>query len=171
MKLYTSKIPVIAREIIQHLTETDQIEVNNREEAELDIESVLKEYLRRDREITERTKDIIEQRGLPYGHFAKTKRLLAEREGHSLGEDAVVWVCSQILETFMQSQFVEEVYATDFELRKEMTGIIRRHTAVDEELDAEVRQRIKNLEEGGAAWEVEYGKVMEQIKRKRGLNK
>jgi hypothetical protein len=32
-----------------------------------------------------------------------------------------------------------------------------------------VRDRIKNLEEGTSAWEVEYAKVLEQIKQKHGL--
>jgi hypothetical protein len=32
-----------------------------------------------------------------------------------------------------------------------------------------VRRRIKNLEEGTQTWELEYAKVMEQIKRKHGL--
>ena len=40
---------------------------------------------------------------------------------------------------------------------------------VDEELDQEVRQRIKNLQEGTAAWDVEYAKVMDQIKTKHGI--
>jgi hypothetical protein len=41
---------------------------------------------------------------------------------------------------------------------------------VDEELDEEVRRRIKNLQEGTSTWEVEYGKVLDQIKRNRGLD-
>jgi hypothetical protein len=40
---------------------------------------------------------------------------------------------------------------------------------VDEEIDQEVRNRIKNLEEGTQAWELEYKRAMEQIKRKHGL--
>ena len=40
---------------------------------------------------------------------------------------------------------------------------------VEEELDAEVRRRIKNLEEGTSTWEVEYQRALEQIKRNRGL--
>jgi hypothetical protein len=40
---------------------------------------------------------------------------------------------------------------------------------VDEELDEEVRRKIKNLEEGTATWEVEYTKVLDQMKRNRGL--
>ena len=64
----------------------------------------------------------------------------------------------------MHSQWVDEVFADDAELRKKMKVIIRRHMLVDEEIDAEVRQRIKNLQEGSTAWDVEYAKVMEQIK-------
>ena len=52
---------------------------------------------------------------------------------------------------------------------EELKVIIRRHMLVDEEIDTEVRQRIKNLQEGSSAWDVEYAKVMDQIKLKRGL--
>lgn len=169
MRLYSTKIPIIAREIIRQLTAAEQIEVNNSDEAELDIQSVLKEYVRRDREVTEETKDILERRGLSHSQFGKVKRQVAERKGHGLGDDGSVWICNQILETFMQSQFVEEVFAADVDLRHAMMDIIRKHTAVDEELDTEVRQRIKNLEEGSAHWDVEYARVMEQLRRNRGF--
>lgn len=169
MRLYGAKIPIIAREIIRQLTAAEQIEVNNSDEAELDIQSVLKEYIRRDREVTEETKDILERRGFSHSQFGKVKRQVAERKGHGLGDEGILWMCNQILETFMQSQFVEEVFATDVELRRAMTEIFRRHTAVDEELDTEVRQRIKNLQEGSAQWDVEYARVMEQLRRNRGL--
>lgn len=169
MRLYATKIPIIAKEIIRQLTAAQQLEVNNPDEAELDIQSVLKEYVRRDREVTEETKDILERRGLSHSQFGKVKRQVAERKAHGMGDEGMIWICNQILETFMQSQFVEEVFAGDVELRKAMTEIIRKHTAVDEELDTEVRQRIKNLAEGSAQWDVEYARVMEQIRRNRGL--
>ena len=35
--------------------------------------------------------------------------------------------------------------------------------------NSEVRNRIKNLEEGTQAWELEYKRAMDQIKRKHGL--
>ena len=69
----------------------------------------------------------------------------------------------------MQSQHVDEVYADDAVLRKKVKEILRKHMAIDEELDQEVRRRIKNLEEGTQAWELEYQKAMEQIRRKHGL--
>lgn len=171
MRLYSAKIPIIARDIISELVADEDIEVNNREEAELDIQAVLKEYLRMDREITERTKDLLESRKLPHGQFGKIKRAVAEEKGFGLGEEGIIWICNQVLETFMQSRFIEEIFATDPDMRKKMRVILRRHMLVDEELDAEVRRRIQNLQEGTANWDVEYSKVMEQIKQKRGLDK
>jgi uncharacterized protein len=169
MKLYSAKIPVIAREIIGQLTTDGDIEINNREEAELDIQAVLKEYVRTDREVTERAKDLLERRNMAHEQFGKAKRTVAEEMGFGLGEEGVLWICNQVLETFMQSKFVDEVFASDVDLRKKMKTIIRHHMMVDEELDGEVRKRILNLEEGSATWEVEYAKVMEQIRQKRGL--
>jgi hypothetical protein len=169
MKLYSAKIPVIARDIVQQLTKDGDIEVNNHEEAELDIQSVLKEYLRMDREITERAKDIMQSRNMPHGQFGRIKRAVAEDKGFGLGEEGVLWICNQILEIFMQSKFIEEIFASDLELRKKMKVIVQRHMQVEEELDEEVRKRIQNLQEGTATWDIEYSKVMEQIKQKRGL--
>lgn len=169
MKLYTGKIPTIAQEMIQSLVQSEEIEVNDGQEAQLDVQAVLKEYVRMDREITDKAKDLLEQRKLPYGQFGKLKRALAEERGFALGEESTMWIANQILETFMQSQHVEEVYADDVVLRKKLKEILKKHMMVDEELDQEVRTRIKNLEEGTQKWELEYAKVMDQVKRKHGL--
>jgi len=169
MKLYTGKIPTIAQEIIQSLVQANDIEVNDAHEAQLDVEAVLKEYVRMDRECTDKAKDLLEERKLNYGQFGKLKRALAEERGFALGDEAPSWITSQVLETFMQSQHVDEVFSDDVVLRKKLKDVLKKHMAVDEELDQEVRRRIKNLEEGTQSWELEYAKVMEQIKRKHGL--
>ena len=55
MKLYRLKIPEIAHATIESLCNDGDIEVTgeNREEAELDLVSVMEEYLRRDWELRE----------------------------------------------------------------------------------------------------------------------
>jgi hypothetical protein len=171
MKLYKAKVPVIARDIIAQLSDGGDIEVSDGEEAEKDIQSVLEEYRRLDREVIEAAKDQLEKRGLDHGMFGRVRRAVAEQRDHGLGDDGIVWMCSQILETFMQSSFVEEIFASDGELRRKMTQILKRHMMVDNELDEEVRKRIKNLQEGSTNWDVEYAQVMDQIKRKRGLDR
>ena len=169
MKLYSGKIDSLAAEIISRLVTDGDIEVSERTEAELDVASVLKEYLRVDRELTERAKDIMEIRGLPYSHFGRIKRTLADEKEFGLGEEGITWILNQLLETFMQSRAIEEVFADDATLRRKVREILKKHMSVDEELDKEVRQRIKNLEEGSANWEIEYAKVMDQMKARHGI--
>ncbi len=53
MRLYKTKIPNVAALIVERMIKDEDIEVSNVEEANLDIEAVLNEYLRLDREISE----------------------------------------------------------------------------------------------------------------------
>ena len=169
MRLYPGKVDSIAAEIITSLTAAGDIEVSDNNEAQLDAASVLKEYIRVDKELTERAKDILEIRGLPYSHLGRTKRQLADQKEFGLGEDGLSWIANQMLEAFMASRHVEEVFAEDVILRRKIKDICKKHMQVDEAIDQEVRDRIKNLEEGTQAWDVEYSKVLEQIKSKHGI--
>ncbi|HEX7507705.1 MAG TPA: DUF507 family protein [Polyangia bacterium] len=170
MRLYAGKIPVIAAEIVKTLVDNDELSVLDRGESELDVQAVLKEYLRLDRECTEKAKDLLQKRNLPYEHFGKIKRQLAAEKAFGLGDESLDWMTTQMIESFMQSPHVEEVFADDATLRKRMTDILKKHMQIDDEIDAEVRRRIKNLEEGTATWEVEYQKALGQIKKNRRLD-
>jgi uncharacterized protein len=169
MRLYAGKIPTIATEIVKILVDGDELSVFDKGEAELDVQAVLKEYLRLERECTEKAKDLLQKRNLPYEQFGKVKRQVAAEKGFGLGDDGLDWMTTQMIESFMQSPHVEEVFADDATLRKRMTDILKRHMQIDEEIDAEVRRRIKNLEEGTATWEVEYQKALDQIRKNRHL--
>ncbi len=169
MRLYSGKIPAIAQDLIRKLREDGDIDAPNVAEAQLDCEAVLKEYLRMDRELTERTKDLMEQRKLPYSQFARTKRIMAEERGFAIGDECIPYLTNQLLEIFMHSPNVEEIFAADVDMRKKVQALLKKHMHVDEELDQEVRRRIKNLEEGTAAWDIEYQKAMEQARRKHKL--
>jgi uncharacterized protein len=169
MKLYAGKIPIIGAELVRSLVADGDIAVIDKPEAELDVQAVLKEYLRLDKELTEKSKDLLQKRNLPYEQFGKVKRALAQEKGFGLGDDALEWMTNQMIESFMQSPHIEEVFAEDSVLRRKMTDVLKKHMMVEEEIDAEVRRRIKNLEEGTSTWEVEYQRALEQIKRNRGL--
>ena len=56
----------------------------------------------------------------------------------------------------MSSRHIDEVFAEDAILRRKIKDICKKHMQVDEAIDQEVRDRIKNLEEGSQAWDVEY---------------
>jgi hypothetical protein len=69
----------------------------------------------------------------------------------------------------MHSANVEEIFAEDYELRRKLRDPLRKQAAVDQEIDAEVRSKIKHVKEGTSVWEVEYRRMMDDIKRRKGL--
>ena len=96
--------------------------------------------------------------------------MIAQQQDFGVGDDTITYIIQQIILAFENSNNFEEIYSDDQELTVKIRGILRKHMDLEEDLDSEVRERIKNLDEGTRNWEVEYQKVMEQIKRKRGLD-
>ncbi len=171
MRLYPGKVSAIAKDMVDVLSASGDIEVlpDLVGEVILDIESVLREYIRADREVTDRARDLISRDGLEFNQVNKIKQKLAEDRGFGVGERAVDYLTKQIIEALFHSRHVEEVYAEDHTLRKTLRDVMNRHLHVDDDLDQEVRRRIKNLQEGTQNWEVEYHKVMQDLKRLKGL--
>jgi len=166
LRLYSGKIPDIVDDVYETLVEAGDIEVADEEEVKRDIESVLEEYNRMDRELTETARDRVAETGGPLG--AK-KAELADQKGFGIGEDSVGYIIDQMIETFFHSNFVEEIFAPDRAIRKKLAPVLREHMKVEEELDEEVRDKIKNLEEGTQEWDIEYSKLKEKLKRTKDL--
>ena len=166
MRIYRERVPQIARNIVKSLIDAEQIEVTeeNLPEVELDVESVVKEYRRMDHEITEKARDLVQQRNVDYSQTFKIKAKLAQQQNFVLGDEAVGWICDQIVEILLQSRYVEEIFGEDHELRSIIAPILKRELLVDDELDREVKKRIRNLEERTTDYEVEYRKTMEQLR-------
>jgi hypothetical protein len=169
MRLYRGKIETIAEEIIRTLREAGDIDLENEAEAKLDIESVLKEYLRLDKEIVEEAKNRMEIRGLGYSNLGRVKSQVAKERGGAIQDDILPYLLEQILNILFHSANIAEIFAEDVELRKKLTPILKKHMDVENDLDREVRSKIKNLQEGSSDFDVEYARVMEQIKQKRRL--
>lgn len=171
MRLYSGKYGIIATDIIDALLKAELIELSPeaRPEAELDVVGVLREYNRMDRQLGERARDLAGDDGRS-NHF-QMKRRLAKEKGFKLGDDAIEYIVAQIIEIFLQSQHIDEIYGEDRELRARITPIIKKHTADQEEaLDREVRSKLKNLEDGSAAFDIEYERVIQRIRDKKGLD-
>lgn len=170
MRLYTGQIELVARDLLKVLMENEDLEVSGENEPEVqkDIESVLREFIRLDRELTGKARDKIAERG-GRGSIGREKRKLAKRMGVDIVDDPVGYIIEQTIETFFHSNFVDEVYSLDRQMRKRMSPVLKKHMSVEEELDEEVRDKIKNLEEGSAAWDIEYQKAMGNLKRVRRL--
>jgi hypothetical protein len=169
MRLFSGKVPVIAEEIVRTLVKDGDIETPTEEEVRMDIEAVLKEYLRQERAVSDEAKSRLEIRGLPYGQLGKIKSMVARERQLPIGEDMLPYLLEQIMTMLFHSANVEEIFAEDIALRKKMTAVLRRHMEVEGELDREVRSKIKNLEEGTASFEIEYQRVLDELKRKKRL--
>ncbi|MEZ4256749.1 MAG: DUF507 family protein [Polyangiales bacterium] len=170
MRLYSGKVGAIAEEIVGLLVQDGDIETETPAEVRLDVEAVLKEYLRVERDVVDEAKNRMEQRGLGYSNLGKVKSQVAKERGVPGQDDTLPYILEQILNMLLHSANVEEVFAEDTDLRKKITPILRKHMDVETDLDREVRSKIKNLEEGTSTFEVEYAKVMDQIKKKKGLS-
>jgi uncharacterized protein len=169
MRLFSGKISTISEEIVRTLSAEGDIECEQPAEVVLDIESVLKEYLRYERSISDEAKNRLETRGLPYAQLGKLRSQVAKEKGAPQADDVLPYLLDQILNILFHSRNVDEIFAEDAELRKKLTAILRKHMEVGGELDEEVRSKIKNLEEGTATFEIEYQRIMGDIKRKKGL--
>ncbi len=169
MRLFSGKIPTISEEIVRVLTAEGDIETEAPNEVILDVESVLKEFLRQDREITEEAKNRLEIRGLPYAQLGKVKSHVAKEKGAPPTDETLPYLLDQILNILFHSPNVEEIFAEDPDLRQKVAPILKKHMDVGGELDEEVRSKIKNLQEGTASFEIEYARIMGDLKRKKGL--
>jgi hypothetical protein len=169
MRLSSAKIPEIAAEMVGLLTKGGEIETDAPKEVQMDLESVLNQYVRDEQEINDRAKDMLAQRGLPQSEFSKLKRLLADSKKIKLGEDAIDYLLDQLIEMLMYSNNVEEVYAEDVQLRLKLRGPLRKQIADEEELEQAVRKQLRHVSEGTSVWEVEYRRMMDDIKRRKGL--
>ena len=169
MRLHSAKVPQIAAEMLRSLLSSKDIECESPKEVELDIQSVLNQYIQDEQEVSDRAKEIVAARSLPQTDYARIKKLAAEERKLKLGEEAIDYILDQLVEMLMHSANVDEIFAEDYELRRKMREPLRRQLAEEEDLQAEVRGRLKHVQEGTTMWEVEYRRMMEDIKRRKGI--
>jgi hypothetical protein len=94
---------------------------------------------------------------------------MADVRGFKMGDEGIEYVINQMIEFLLISRNIEEVYAADNVLRQKIFAIMKKHLDVDEEIDREARTRLKHLQEGTSAFDIEYNKTIDQIRRARGL--
>ncbi|MFZ5897375.1 MAG: DUF507 family protein [Myxococcota bacterium] len=169
MRLYSARIPKLAKEMVGPLLQDGDIEAESPAEVEADIAAVLNQYMRDEQAVSDRAKELVAQRNLPQTEFGRIKKLVADERKIKIGEDAIDYVLDQLVEMLLHSANVGEVFVEDYVLRRKMREPLRRLTAEEDELQAEVRSQLKHVKEGSSVWEVEYRRMMEDIKRRKGL--
>src|SRR5450432_4293959 len=171
MRIYPKVIPVISREVVQLLMQDGDVEVEPMRiaDAEMDLSAIMREYLTNEDRVNQATREALERRGYDYSKFNQVKREMADVRGFKMGDEGVEYIINQMIEFLLISRNVEEVFAEDHVIRKKIYGVFKKHLDVDEDIDREARSRLKHLSEGTQAWEVEYQKTVEQIRRNKGL--
>ena len=171
MRLYPKVIPIIAREVVQRLMQDQDIEVETMRiaDAEMDLSAIMREYLAAEERVNQATREALERRGYDVAKFNQVKREMADVRGFKMGDEGIEYCINQMLEFLLISRNVEEVFSADTTMRSKIFQAMKKHLDVDDEIDREARTRLKHLQEGTSAFEVEYNKTIEQIRRARGL--
>ncbi len=171
MKIYRKVIPKIAKDVVRALLANRAIEVEDgrRDEAELDLAGVLVEYMNDLDRINTDAHEALQRHSLPAETLGRVKRSLAQSRQVVMGDGALDYVIERIIYTLFHSKNIEEVFAEDQELRQLVLEATRKYMGVDEELDREVRGRLKNLREGTSEWEVEYSRLIDQMRHAKAM--
>src|SRR3954452_12532041 len=161
MRLYPKVIPIISREGIQIMMQDGDIEVEPMRvaDAEMDMSAIMREYLANEERVNAATREALERRGYDHSRFNQVKREMADVRGFKMGDEGIEYVIGQMIEFLLISRNVEEVYAEDTILRRKIFGIFKKHLDVDDEIDREARNRLKNLQEGTPEWDIEYNRT------------
>ncbi len=169
MKLYSGKIPVIAKEVTHALVRAKAIECEFESEVSADFEAVLKEYLRFERRVTDEAQRALDRQGLSYDQLRRVRGEFAKKRGAPDADDILPYLVGQIIDMLFHSAHVEEVFAEDTALRTLIVPVLRKHLDVEASLDEAIRAKIRNLKEGTPEYEIEYDRISGQVKRSLGL--
>ena len=171
MRLYRKIIPKIAKDVIRTLSRKELIEIkiSQIEEAELDIAAIMVEYQNSEDRVSIEAKDALSRRGIGFERYAQVKKSIADVRGLKIGADGIGHILDQILEGLFASKNIEEIFAEDHEIKKNVKEIMDKYMIVSEDLDLTVRRRLKNIKEGTPEWEIEYPRMVSQLRRQKGL--
>jgi hypothetical protein len=169
MRLYSSKVTPLSEELVKALLDNKDIETESKREVALDLESVFSNYLRIEKEATDKAKETLQARGMPPTELGRVRKVIAEQKGIKIGDEMLDYLLDQLIEMLMHSGNVDEVFGEDHDLRRHMRPVLRKYLDLDEQLEGEVRGKLKHVQEGTRTWEVEYQRLMGEIQRRKGL--
>lgn len=170
MRLYGAKVGPIAQEVVRALVTGKDIETEAQREVVADVEAVLKSYLDTERVVDDKTRELLQRTGRGAGEFGRVRQQVAEHHGIKVGDEALDHLLDQVVAMLLHSAHVEEVFAEDVDLRRKMAPIFKRYMAIDAELETEVRAQLRHVKEGTSQWDIEHARVLELVKRRRGLS-
>ena len=169
MRVNPGRLPELSKDLLRSLIKDGAVELEDDrlQEAEMDIESILREYHRQEREIHEQAKDLIAVRQLDFGHLRRVRSQLARQRDLKIDDEGYDYVIGQLIEMMYHSNNVCEIFVEDSELRRRMFPILKKYIAEEDAIEEQARARLKNLDEGTVTWDVEIARQINEIRRVR----
>jgi hypothetical protein len=171
MKLYKGKIPVIAQELVAKLVDDGDVELvpGMRSEAELDLQSIMNNYLRQERRLNNVVRDYIADYKIDYDRRGEIRREKAKELGHPIGDRVMPYLATQFNRMIMNSPNFDEVYVADNVIRSKIFDVLRSNNVNEAELRDEARARLSNLDENSLEYQIRYQEAISDVRRRRGL--
>lgn len=171
MRIYRKKISPIAESIVDTFVRDGDIEIMGslHNTVVRDVARFIEEYADREQALSDTTREIMERKGLSDNQFNKVRDILAEEKGIPLGDEAMEYLADKIIRYMLTEDSIDEVYSEDPDMRKKIFDVFNRYIDVEEDIDREVRARLKNIPENSPIFRIEYEKVLREVKRKKGL--
>ena len=168
LHLYRKVIPKISHDVVRFLRSREYAEIEDTQviEAELDLSTVMVDYMNKEDRINQEAKAGLQRRHLSPDRYAMVKKSIAEVREFPLAADGIVFVTDQVLEALFDSANVEEIYGSDEELKEVVGEVLVKHLELDEEIDRNVRAALRNVAEGSSAFEAEYQRRARELKRR-----
>ena len=169
MKLFPGKVDTIASEGARALLAAKAVEAERPRDVELAIAAELKRYLHDERAVLDEARAVLERTGKPGSELSRLRRLVAEERGLGLGDETIDHLLDRTVAMLNNDDAIAEIFAEDIELRRLLAPIFRKHVNIDEALDTELRAQLRHVTEGTPQWDIEYARLGEVLRRKRGL--
>ncbi|MDE0881118.1 MAG: DUF507 family protein [Myxococcota bacterium] len=168
LNLYRKVIPKISHDVVRFLRSREYAEIEDTQviEAELDLSTVMVDYMNKEDRINQEAKAGLARRHLSPDRYIMVKRSIAEVREFPLATDGITFVTDQVLEALFDSGNVEEIYGSDDELKEVVAEVLTKHLDLDEEIDRNVRAALRNVPEGSSAFEAEYQRRARDLKRR-----
>ena len=171
MRLYRSRVEDISKKVIKDLTEGEHIEVlpENLLETEADLQAVMVEYLKRDQRLRDTVREQMVSLQIPFGDYGKTRSRIAKEWGHPLGQQVGRYLAQQFVESFFVSPYVEEVFSSDATLKMLIQDVLSSFDVDEDELRKEAKEKIKNIPENSAEYEIRLEQALREVRIRHGL--
>lgn len=86
-----------------------------------------------------------------------------------LSHSRIEHLTGKIIKLLWNSENVEEIYASNRTLQLKINAIFEEYCNLDDVLEEEADRRLKHLQKGTQDWEIEFEKLSEEVRRKKGI--